>query len=347
MANRKALKFELENFKNEMDSLHYYQFKDPNGEVMLLSKGYQSARKRDNARLKLPDYAVDPQRYKVIKVGRKYQFVIKAGNNQALAASMQYPSKLKVEEAMRTIQKSFSSNAKPNRVQPINRLIPVVTTEEEKVETRKELKQLRFNFDLTFYQREDGKKLLGKMEYPLTKDRVSFENIDLEVIRDFLLKFMPGHDLQKKPEVVQKAKKEVAIPKVATVPLLVQESGKVVNKIVFNQYSDIQFLIDVPSDKLEVKDQFYKASIFAKSMRNKTKTFVCRCEGKLHNSAPQIQIPLRAAVLAPDIYQFYLEVNLYEETGTLKNHELKGNSQLLKFVNGNYLKVGLNARATG
>ncbi len=95
------------------DGQDYFRLKAGNGEVILSSEGYKSAKSCANGIESVRKNSQDPKRFEVrtAKDGREY-FVLKAGNGQEIGRSQMYKS----GSGCRNGMKSVARNAADARV---------------------------------------------------------------------------------------------------------------------------------------------------------------------------------------------------------------------------------------
>ena len=341
------------------DQLHYFNFLNEQGDVVLSGKGYQSDRQRDNALSKVQEYALDSEKTKVVKYKNQFRLVIKAGNNQILAKSPSYSSRDYPDKLIGEFQQKTNAEKKVEAAPSpaIQKLIPINSKSKKEIKEEKQQEpQHRFNFDLTFYVQEETGKVVGKIEYPLEKERVSFENLDLSVIQKFISKFLPNQP-KVLPQPIKKAipvqqekpvrKENEVIPKNLEPSLVILEKGKVVNKSVFTQFSDIEFQARLPKVRITQKEQSYKARIYAKSLKKGNSKLVTNLKGIIPPNGKFINLSLKNqnGLNTKEVYQFSVEIDFYDTNSNARQflYRMKLSSKLIKFVNGAFIKIGFGS----
>ena len=94
------------------DGQDYFRLKAGNGEVILSSEGYKSAKSCANGIESVRKNSQDPKRFEVreAKDGREY-FVLKAGNGQEIGRSQMYKSGSGCRNGMKSVAKNAADAA--------------------------------------------------------------------------------------------------------------------------------------------------------------------------------------------------------------------------------------------
>lgn len=82
----------FESFRNTETKQHFFHFNDEQGQALLFSQGYSSAKGRDNGIRSVIKNAVIPERFESKEHNGKYYFVLRAGNRQEIAQSRFFAS---------------------------------------------------------------------------------------------------------------------------------------------------------------------------------------------------------------------------------------------------------------
>lgn len=195
--------------RKKEDGTFFFRFYNEEGELLLTSPPFPDEDKRKSSLKLIRQNAANLARFKRLTEDDLHYFVIRAGNNKSLAKSIGFDSKEALEKAINQLhravidkQPDVSKTAAP-AVSKKNHTLSHTNTQAAEG-------QSRFNFDLTFYLQEKGEKLIGKIEYPLDKEKVSFEGFDMQQIEAFILEHLP---VQIKTAHVTKDSAEQASPK--------------------------------------------------------------------------------------------------------------------------------------
>jgi len=101
----------FETFKSDKDSQDYFHFNDNDGEAILYSQAYSTAKSRDNGLRSVIRNAGNPARYEQKEENGRYYFVLRAGNRQEIARSGLYASAQDVARTIAYLQGSIPGYA--------------------------------------------------------------------------------------------------------------------------------------------------------------------------------------------------------------------------------------------
>ncbi len=279
------------------DGRHYFHFNDANGQPLLFSKGYSSARSRDRALESVKNILGDPAQYQEMEARGEPYFVLRSrGNNQVIARSANFSSKQAMKQVKARLQKGATTAPTP-RPQPKPKPKPLQQEPAEAAPSH-------YRFVLSFYPEEDGKSLRGKIEYPLVKgDRDTFEGLDLERIGAFLAQHLPGFE-----HGIQSKEGEEALRLEAPVTLM--ESGRPLKGPGFRRTSQIELEAALPPElQARLGQSRFRAEVLAKPLKESFTIRVGKLEGILARDG-KIRVPLFAHKLKSNVYRLNFNLQL-------------------------------------
>lgn len=236
--------------KKKEDGIFFFRFYNEEGDLLLTSPPFPDEDRRKSSLKLVRQNAANLARFKRLTEGNLHYFIIRAGNNKSLAKSIGFDSKEAQEKAINQLHRAvidkkpgISKIAAPVSKKPLT----LSHTDPQAAEG-----QSRFNFDLTFYLQEKGERLIGKIEYPLDKEKVSFEGFDMQQIEAFILEHLPAqiktaHATKDSAEQAS-PKAEVSKKSIEKPPVPVQSTAPKPAKV-----------LPVPVDQQSIKESSLKA----------------------------------------------------------------------------------------
>ena len=103
----------FDKFQKGAANLHYFSFKSDDGKVLLLSQGYTAEAGRDNGIASVEKNSKNEDRFVTNTEGGKYYFILKAGNHQEIAKSVNFDSAEDMTRAISIIMAGEGSFAPP------------------------------------------------------------------------------------------------------------------------------------------------------------------------------------------------------------------------------------------
>jgi len=101
----------ISKFLNEKSKKHYFAFLDETGSVTLRSEGYTTEKSRDKGLESVLKNISDSKKVEIVKEGKRYFIIVKAGNNKEIARSCDYSSQKAVDEALQALTKVSPATA--------------------------------------------------------------------------------------------------------------------------------------------------------------------------------------------------------------------------------------------
>jgi uncharacterized protein YegP (UPF0339 family) len=236
----------FESFKNEDDKLHYFHFNDENGEALLFSQGYQSAKNRD---LGIVSLRKNVERVERRQVKQQHFFVVLAANQQEIGRSKNFTSSSTLENGLAQFHALMAEHVGITNTEPQ----PKTESDSEKSAARNSSSSKRYHFTLEWQERGEGEALLGLISYPLEQQKASFLGLDFAAIQAFTQSFLPVKDqtpVQEERNLSSK-KKNVALPPVVEIlkhDLEIQGKGQ-------NTTKNLVALVDTLAVQVVLKPQ--------------------------------------------------------------------------------------------
>lgn len=317
-------------FKNDTDGLFYFQYKDGSGRAILTSNGYPTARDRSNALLSVKYHFSNPDKYTQSKEGKSYYFDLLFGKKGEQIRSIAFDTKKNRDQAetgmhgKRKVKKAHknTSNASDNKSKSIQQ--PIAKAEPEDM-------QSRFKFNLTFRKPGEGDPIIGAIEYPLTKEKTSFQDLDLKAIADFISHHLPQVKTIREvapaeaaierglPAAKEQAAEPVRIEAPAPDPIPVEKQMQVTGNetlgwsYLLKKDSNYHFKIelrDIPNMS-EGKPYSYDATVYARPKRHTDPIPLGQVTGNIKNGVRTALIPFSTWSFAPSSYQFFVSLDIY------------------------------------
>ncbi len=168
----------FENFFNSDNSKFYFHFNDEDGNALLYSQSYATEKGRDKGIKSLTANLVNSSRYEV-KTDEKFYFVIRAGNHQEIARSRFFDEKEKMLDAM-DFAKTFYAGEESEEISTSKAMLQSSKIKKEEVPSSKQA------FRIDIYNVGNGDEINGKIEHLLTKDKMTFSNLDPNELVQFI-----------------------------------------------------------------------------------------------------------------------------------------------------------------
>lgn len=244
-------KFGFEAFKNEPENKFYFHFNNQQGDVLLFSQAYASARSRDNGLNSVQSYATDISRFNFHTKDGKHYFSLIAGNNQEIARSQLFDKKEEMEAAMADVIQFALGKAKPESV-----AVEKTATSEEPPLAKDTVAQTKSRITIDLYRNKAGEPLKGRIEHPLSGAKVKFQNYDRKVILSFIEQHIPAGEKQHRSiEAEVKAQIEESLPGIYT------QSNNIKTQFIPTGAS---FSITIPVPAEALKFTTYNLEVYAK-----------------------------------------------------------------------------------
>ena len=296
---------------------YFFHFNDLEKRIILFSQAYPSKKNRDRGLNSVRKNACDPARYTFhITSDNKHYFHIKASNNKIMARSNDFESQKEAEAAKAQLMEAVINKID---LQDSATKTVVHTQENQQGNTMK----TRYRFNLTFRKASEEAPLVGTVEFPLTKEKATFEGLDLESIGDFLKNYLPNKDTADIKYLSKPAQKLVASKKTPTAPkptwvkgiklardveFLTQ--GKTCRNNVFDNNKVVDILLSLQGQKDFAPNTNYTASIIAKSLKAGRSIQICSHQGSIPSSG-KIAIPLSMRNIIEGPYRLVINVIVY------------------------------------
>ncbi len=223
----------LETFRRKKDGSYVFHVNDKKGAAFLFSQGYETAEGRDKGWQAVLKNAPERKRYEIKTGQNQFYFVLKAGNNQEIARSRFFDTKLALDTAMEYLAGLFLApelaaelEAKPLKppFDEAELALAKSQVETERLENKRlnetirnlnaqiqQLKKSQNNkpqaesaasanpqtgkhaFRLELY-REENEPLRGRIEHLLTQQKQVFQGLDWNGIMRFVGSYLPESD---------------------------------------------------------------------------------------------------------------------------------------------------------
>ena len=292
-------------FYKEESNQYYFQYNDQNGQALLFSQGYSTEKGCERGFATAVKNFNTPERIQKENGLNGNYFVIINGNKQKMAQSPSFDTVAEMEQTLDYLTQSFKGSKKG----------PEAKKEEPKKEALKEQrkKPLKYSFRVDFYQAGDSTELRGKIEYPLTREKTSFEGLDKDAITKFISKFLPEIYQAPSDEKQQSIKKEER-------DIAVFKEGDQKDNNYLTQKDKLE--VRMVSNNLSVPHQ-YDAAVFVRSMDTGNVYLVGKKRGST-NGNNTIRVPFELLSLNTGFYRLITKVNLSEPQAPKKELELEG-----------------------
>lgn len=101
----------FESFRNREEKLHYFHFNDEDGEAVLYSQGYSTAKSRDNGIHSVIKNSGIESRFEGVEEDGRYYFILRAGNRQEIARSRSFASAAERDRMLALMRRAIMSYA--------------------------------------------------------------------------------------------------------------------------------------------------------------------------------------------------------------------------------------------
>ena len=252
--------FGFEVFKNKDENKYYFHFNNREGRTVLFSQAYASARSRDNGLNSVQSNATDIDRFAFHDKKGKHYFTLVAGNNQEIARSQLFDTKKEMEAALNSIVQlaSQKATAQTLKSQEVEKAEASETTSHEK--TNETVAQTKSRITIDFYRNKSGEPLKGRIEHPLSGDKVKFQGYDRQVILRFIEQHIPAGEKQEAPlPSVIKAQVEEDLTGLYT-------TSEGLKTQYLRPGSSLEIVIPLPAETADFKQ--YNLEVYAKQLGN-------------------------------------------------------------------------------
>lgn len=247
-------------------------------QVLLITKAYRSANSRNQAQKKLraqrPDFVTE-------KIDDQFYYTLRNEKNKLLAAGPPFDEEAERDEAMEALLAFWPKPVEPDK--------PAADTSEVT-----NTPALRHSFRIDFYPDEDQGGLRGRITYPITESKMSFQGVNAQAIAGFIQKHLDEQMPKIKPSVIQAQSIDI-------VPT---------DKSIHNPGGHL--LISGRTYRLQIgtslaKEQPYDAVVTAKSLEDGEQQIIGRHSGVVAQTP--LQIRLLTEELPPGLYRFTASVS--------------------------------------
>ena len=229
---------------NSSEKAYTYHWINSKNEVGLLSKTYRTAKSRNNAQKQ-----VQEGKYSIEAMSVEGLFTYAAHSHDGQVAAM---GPLFADEETRDLQLQELQSA--TGASPAN--IAVAEGPD------------RHSFRIDFYRGSKGSNWQGRISYPLSQEKKSFQQIDMKAIEAFIQKH-----LKKSRTSAPSDLSPQNVP-----PLTIVHQGAAMTTAALPTGTTID--VELALEKL-AKNKVYEAQVVAKSLENGEQTLVSRQKGKL------------------------------------------------------------------
>lgn len=169
------------------DKKYFFKILDQAHNPIIISSPYNNKKQREEA---LNFLVMNVESLETYKAGKKTWFSIPNPSSQGDDfQSVKFSTVEEMEDGIRFLKKQFTGRQdKDEKIKPLK---------DKKLENPEPVKQefpQRLSFHLQFYISDDGENLRGKIEYPLTKEKASFDGFDEVKIKQFIEGFLPRQE---------------------------------------------------------------------------------------------------------------------------------------------------------
>lgn len=168
----------FEPYHNSKTNKFYFHFNDEEGNALLYSQSYTTEKGREKGMKTLTNNLLNSSRYEV-KTDKKFYFVIRASNNQEIARSRFFDKKEKMLDAM-DFAKAFYAGEESEEISTSKTMLKSSKIKKEEVPSSKQA------FRIDIYNVGNGDEIKGKIEHLLTKDKMTFSNLDPNELVQFI-----------------------------------------------------------------------------------------------------------------------------------------------------------------
>jgi uncharacterized protein YegP (UPF0339 family)/outer membrane protein OmpA-like peptidoglycan-associated protein len=121
----------FENFKNDIDGMHYFHFNDSDGKAILFSESYPTEAARDNGVESVKKNSPLEERWKIIEENGKYFYSLKAGNHQEIARGFPFDTMEQLNASLAYLQGKTTSFSYASLFAPVAALIDTTNSDRE------------------------------------------------------------------------------------------------------------------------------------------------------------------------------------------------------------------------
>ncbi|MEL6836033.1 MAG: hypothetical protein AAFP77_23750 [Bacteroidota bacterium] len=198
----------FESFKSAEDQLYYFHINNENGQPLLFSRGYPTAKERTSVRNTARQILSDGSTLKRLGNKRAFYFTLSNSSGKELARSKNFPdrqSRNAAFDVLLTLQSAALSDTKTKKKQGGGqRTVSAPVSPADESSGQQSVLPSRFRYNLIFRRMEEGQPLVGEMEYPILKERTTFQGVDPQAIMAFITKHLPDDTATVNPETFKK-----------------------------------------------------------------------------------------------------------------------------------------------
>lgn len=335
---------------------YYFQFINQEAKAVLESQIYKDREGALAGLRKLRQLAKDPSRYKIEKNKNSYRFQIRAMNHKTMASSIDFASKKELDATLKLLQQSPAKRRRPKSVKAktpskAKSMVPSQLSKEKQTDLG------RYNFAVTFYLPEKGANLVGKVVFPLTEDKLSFKGMDMDKISAFFQEHLPNFEKEKlsrpkskraagksSPKKPKPHKKTQPRPQINRISMGLELNVIGHEDQGINTRSLIELKMQLPENKVKAKDQFFLASIYAKSLEDGVKILLAgNFKGKIEAQSRYLTIPLALSnfQFKSGLHRFSCAVQLFNSGQQLIQEEILEGMHFVNIVQEKLLELSL------
>ena len=179
----------FESFKSSDDQLYYFHYNDEKGQPLLFSTGFSTAKERTSARNTARKLLTSKEAFKKSGHQKAYYFTITSKSGKELVRSRTFTDRKKRDTALTALLEGQSSTSATPKIP--KKKAQVATPAPEEVNTQQSVLPSRFRYNLIFRRMEEGQPLVGEIEYPILKERATFQGLDEDAILAFITQHLP------------------------------------------------------------------------------------------------------------------------------------------------------------
>ncbi len=257
---------------NSKVKAYTYYWVDSHQQVSLLSKTYRTAKSRNSAQKQ-----VQEGKYRLEATDEEglFTYIARSHDGQVAAMGPLFPDVTSRDQRLQELQEATS-------VQATSIDVPEGPD--------------RHSFRIDFYRGSKSSDWQGRISYPLSQQKQSFQQIDLASIEAFIKKHL------KKSKVSTPVNE---LPQDLP-PLTIVHEGMSVATTALPTGTTID--VEMVLEKL-AKNRVYEAQVIAKSLENGEQTLVGRQKGKLATE-PSLRMKVMTEGLSSGLYRLEAEVGL-------------------------------------
>lgn len=192
-------------------------YKDEDENILLQSEVFLTAKDRNTGIEVLLQNIQQENKVFFKKADDKlYYFIVKQNDDSTIARSVTFDTEDQAERALVIFKnKIYQLFQEQPQVSCKTAIIPTLQHDEELKENYKNSTPSRYSFRIDFYRSEDEKQLFGKLEYPLTKEKIHFKGLNKEKIFQFIQSKLPNESVDLVSVLRHQNKYLPAVPPVA------------------------------------------------------------------------------------------------------------------------------------